>query len=367
MRPGRDGLGLLLGLVGVTIFGGTVPATRIAVAGLDPFFITAGRAAVAGLMAATILLALRRARPSARQFRLMVLAGLLMVLGFPSLMALGLQTVPAAHAGVVLGIMPLTTAAAASLILGERPSLRFWFFAVLGTVVVVAFALRDGGGRFDIGDLYLLAAGILSSTGYVYSGALSREMPGWEVICWILVIALPFSLPVALWLAPGAPGKLAKADPPAIRDKRHVARPFSRNRSEDLGRHTSRIFACRRIPAEHRPLPFVLVEQPHAADRSLGLGHDRFQNMPEIVGRSRHHRLVEQLAVIFKGAGEFVVFHDLDPVSKTLRDYVSADTSRVLIDDAEAFGEAQRYARRAMPELLDREEHGHLWHLRQEI
>lgn len=205
MRPGRDGFGLLLGLVGVTIFGGTVPATRIAVAGLDPFFITAGRAAVAGLMAATILLVLRRAWPSARQFRLMVLAGLLMVLGFPSLMALGLQTVPAAHAGVVLGIMPLTTAAAASLILGERPSPRFWFFAVLGTVVVVAFALRDGGGRFDIGDLYLLAAGILSSTGYVYSGALSREMPGWEVICWILLIALPLSLPVALWLAPAAP------------------------------------------------------------------------------------------------------------------------------------------------------------------
>lgn len=49
-----------------------------------------------------------------------------------------------------------------------------------------------------------------------------------------------------------------------------------------------------------------------------------------------------------------VVFHDLDPVSKTLRDYVSTETDRVLIDDAEAFGEAQRYARRVMPELIDR-------------
>jgi drug/metabolite transporter (DMT)-like permease len=103
------------------------------------------------------------------------------------------------------------TAAAAALIIGERPSRRFWLFAVLGAVVVVAFALRDGGGRFDIGDLYLFAAALVSAIGYVYSGKLSREMPGWEVISWVLVISLPLMLPAALWLMPAAPATVPPA------------------------------------------------------------------------------------------------------------------------------------------------------------
>jgi drug/metabolite transporter (DMT)-like permease len=204
MTPGlsRETLGMWLGFVGVVLFGGTLPATRLAVAGLDPLFITVGRAAVAGVLSAAILVLLRRRLPIPSQLRTMALAGSMITIGFPWLMALSLQTVPASHGGVVLGILPLTTAAAASLILGERPSLRFWLFAVLGTVVVVVFALRDGGGHVAIGDLYMFAAAICASVGYVYSGRLARDMPGWEVICWILVLALPVMLPLALWTMP---------------------------------------------------------------------------------------------------------------------------------------------------------------------
>ncbi|QJP15638.1 DMT family transporter [Starkeya sp. ORNL1] len=204
MTPGvsRETLGMWLGLLGVVLFGGTLPATRLAVVGLDPLFITVGRAAVAGVLSAGILLLLRRRLPIPSQLRTMALAGSMITIGFPWLMALSLQTVPASHGGVVLGILPLTTAAAASLILGERPSLRFWLFAVLGTAVVIVFALRDGGGHVAIGDLYMFAAAICASVGYVYSGRLARDMPGWEVICWILVLALPVMLPLALWTMP---------------------------------------------------------------------------------------------------------------------------------------------------------------------
>jgi drug/metabolite transporter (DMT)-like permease len=201
----RQNYGLLLAFLGMLMFSGTVPATRLAVEGLDPYFVTTARAAIAGLLAGLALLVLRRSLPGRRQFRLMVMSAFCVVIGFPGFLALGLQTVPAAHAGVVLGVMPLLTAAAAALLIGERPSRLFWLFAVLGAVVVVAFALRDGGGSFDIGDFFLFAAALSGAVGYVYSGKLSRDMPGWEVISWVLVISLPVILPAALWLMPAAP------------------------------------------------------------------------------------------------------------------------------------------------------------------
>ncbi|EKS29770.1 DMT family transporter [Afipia felis] len=205
----RQTLGMGLGFIGIAIFGGTLPATRLAVTSLDPFFITVGRAAASGLLSAALLLVLRRRWPNARQIRTMMICIVTIVFGFPGLMALAMLTVPAAHGGVVLGILPLTTAAAASLILGERPSVRFWLLAVLGTTVVVAFALRDSGGGIAIGDVYLFLAAISTSIGYVFSADLSHEMPGWEVISWILVLALPLTLPLAIWLWPANPGAVS--------------------------------------------------------------------------------------------------------------------------------------------------------------
>jgi len=210
-RVSRQTLGMGLGFIGIAIFGGTLPATRLAVEGLDPFFITVGRAAASGLLSAALLLILRRRWPSARQIRTMLICIVTLVLGFPGLMALAMLTVPASHGGVVLGILPLTTAAAASVILGERPSLRFWLLAGLGTTVVVVFALHDSGGEIAIGDVYLFLAAISTSIGYVFSADLSHEMPGWEVISWILVLALPLTLPLVIWLWPANPAAVPSA------------------------------------------------------------------------------------------------------------------------------------------------------------
>lgn len=198
----RYATGMSLALVGVVIFSGTVPATRLAVAGLDAYFVTAARAAVAGLIAALLLIGLRRNRPQNAQLCLMGVCAFCFVIGFSGFVALGLRTVPAAHGGVVLGIMPLTTAAAAVLILGERPPVRFWLFAILGTAIVAGFVLRDGGGAFGVGDLYLIAGALTGSIGHVYSGKLSRQLPGWEVISWVLVISLPVTVPATFWLMP---------------------------------------------------------------------------------------------------------------------------------------------------------------------
>lgn len=201
----RASLGLLLGLAGVILFGATVPATRYAVRWLDPAFLTFARASLAGLLAAGILLARRSPPPWRRGLPIsdfLIVAACLMV-GFPLLMAYGSVTVPSSHAGVVLGILPLATTVAATVLAGERPSLTFILISALGCALVIAFALRNGGaGDFGSGDALLGLAAVLCAIGYAVSGRLSRQIAGWEVICWSLVLGLPVALPVMLMVAP---------------------------------------------------------------------------------------------------------------------------------------------------------------------
>lgn len=204
----RETLGLLIGFVGVAIFGGTLPFTRIAVETLDPWFVTFGRASLSGLVAAAVLIALRRPMPERANVAKMIWASLFIVGGFPALTAFAMTRVPASHGGVVLGVLPLATAAIGAWMTGERPSARFWLAAVGGAALVTAFALRDGGGRFDLGDLLLAGAVLCAAIGYNISGQLTRAMSGWEVISWILVVSLPATLPLTLWFAPVVPGEV---------------------------------------------------------------------------------------------------------------------------------------------------------------
>jgi drug/metabolite transporter (DMT)-like permease len=198
----RQRLGLLLGFVGVLIFGGTLPATRLAVAAIDPIALTALRTAIAGLCSLALLLVLRRRLPPLELLPQLVITMLCVAILFPFLMALGMQTVDASHGGVVLGILPIGTALVAVIITNERPRPLFWIASFAGAVLVIAFALRQGGGALSAGDLYLLASVIVSAIGYAFSGRLTAQMPGWEVISWVLVIALPISIPAAALTMP---------------------------------------------------------------------------------------------------------------------------------------------------------------------
>ena len=185
-------LGLILGLIGITIFAGTLPATRIAVASFDAGFLTFGRALIAGLAAAVCLFVMKKKLPK-QHLGALLFAGLALIFGFPGFMTLAMYTVPASHGGVVLGILPLATAVFATILAGERPSPLFWLCGIVGAVLIIVFTLRDGSWGFAIGDLWLLIAGITASAGYVVSGKLSRHMPGWEVISWALILYLPVS------------------------------------------------------------------------------------------------------------------------------------------------------------------------------
>jgi drug/metabolite transporter (DMT)-like permease len=195
----REQFGLLLGFVGMVIFGGTLPATRLAVSAIDPIALTALRAAIAGVCSLALLIALRRPLPPPAQWPQLVIAMICVVILFPLFMALGMQTVDASHGGVVLGVLPIATALVAVAITHERPRLLFWIASLAGAALVIAFALRQGGGAMSSGDLLLFAAVAVSAIGYAFSGRLTSGMPGWEVISWVLVIALPISIPAA-WL-----------------------------------------------------------------------------------------------------------------------------------------------------------------------
>ncbi len=200
----RETSGFLLGFIGVAIFGATLPASRLAVASFDPWFITFARASGAALLAVILLAVLRRPFPRRHGF-LLGLASLTLVVGFPGFSSLAMMSVPAAHGGVVLGVLPLATVVAAVFVNGERPSPAFWLLAVLGAGLVTAFALRDGPGGLHggiaAGDIWLAAAAASAALGYAISGRLAQQMPGWEVISWALLIALPVAAPltVLLW------------------------------------------------------------------------------------------------------------------------------------------------------------------------
>ncbi|WP_413541336.1 DMT family transporter [Gibbsiella quercinecans] len=186
--------GWLNGLLGVLIFSGSLPATRIAVLDMDPFFLTFLRAAIAGVLAAMLIFGFREKRPHPVQIGPLLIVSLGVIIGFPLLTAMALQHITAAHSIVFLGLLPLTTAIFGVLRGGERPRAAFWLFSVLGSLLVVGFALSQSASVSLTGDLLMLAAVIACGLGYAEGAKLTRQLGGWQVISWALIISLPFML-----------------------------------------------------------------------------------------------------------------------------------------------------------------------------
>ncbi|WP_063738324.1 MULTISPECIES: EamA family transporter [Streptomyces] len=191
------GRGTLLAALGVVSFSLTFPSTVWGLESFGPWSLVAVRSTLAALIAGAFLLGGRVPVPERRHWAgLAVVAGGVVV-GFPLLTTLALQTSTTSHAAVVVGLLPLTTATFAALRTGRRPSRTFWFAAVSGAVVVIAFTLQQSGGAVSRGDLYLFGALLVCAAGYTEGGRLARLMPGWQVIGWALVLCLPLMVPAA--------------------------------------------------------------------------------------------------------------------------------------------------------------------------
>lgn len=201
----HETLGLWLGVLGVAVFALTLPMTRLATGTADapqlsPWFVTFGRAVLAGLLSIAFL-ALSGARlPSPQERRLLALAVVGNALGFPLLLGFALRQVSAGHAAVIMALLPLATAALAAWVLQQRARRGFWICAALGAALVMAFSLLRGGSGFSLAwaDLLLVGAVLAAALGYVYGAKLTPVLGAERVICWVCVMALPITVPGAL-------------------------------------------------------------------------------------------------------------------------------------------------------------------------
>jgi drug/metabolite transporter (DMT)-like permease len=196
------GPGVAIGALGILGFSFSLPATRLAVADLDPWLVAFGRATVAALLAVAYLRATRAPRPTARQARSLAIVALGVVVGFPLFTSLALESETAAHGAVMIAILPAATAVAAVVRAGERPSRRFWLASAAGLATVLAFVAATTGEELttsgpQVADLYLLAAIALCGIGYAEGGALSRTLGAAPTICWALVLSAPLTATVA--------------------------------------------------------------------------------------------------------------------------------------------------------------------------
>ncbi|MNI34195.1 EamA-like transporter family protein [compost metagenome] len=126
------------------------------------------------------------------------------VIGFPLLSALALKHITSAHSLVFLGLLPIVTASFAVLRGGERPRPVFWLFSVMGSLLVIGYAIYQGLTASPIGDMLMLAGIVLCGLGYAEGARLSKTLGGWQVISWALVISLPIMLPLMLIYQPSS-------------------------------------------------------------------------------------------------------------------------------------------------------------------
>ncbi len=195
-------LGMILGVTGIASFSLTLPMTRIAVAGMEAGTVAVWRGLIAAALAALILLAFYRGWPARRHIVPLLLAGIGIVIGFPVLTTLAMQTIPASHGAIITALLPITTVAVSVLATSERPSRSFWIVSVFGTIVILVFIVRQSDGGLRIGHLYLIAAVLLAAVGYAFGAKAAKDIGGLRVICWALVLMAPALIVAAFFVAP---------------------------------------------------------------------------------------------------------------------------------------------------------------------
>ncbi|AJA70681.1 hypothetical protein HMPREF9713_00424 [Myroides odoratimimus CCUG 12700] len=201
--------GWINGFIGVLLFSGSMPATKVAVLELDPIFVTAARAGIAGILALLCLLVFKEKRPTKKQLLPLFIVAIGGVIGFPLLSALALQYITSAHSLVFLGTLPMCTAVFAVWRGGEKPKPIFWLFSILGCLLVVGFAFLQGVTSSPIGDILMLLAILLCGLSYAEGAKLSKSLGGWQVISWAVVLSLPVSIPIMLITAPEVPSLIS--------------------------------------------------------------------------------------------------------------------------------------------------------------
>ncbi|MCM2366164.1 MULTISPECIES: DMT family transporter [Proteus] len=194
--------GWVNGFIGMLIFSGSLPATKAAVLGFEPLFLTAARATIAGLLSLAMLLLYKEKLPTFKQWISLAVVSLGVVVGFPLLTAIALQEITSAHSLVFLALLPLFTAIFAVIRGGEKPRPIFWLFSIIGSLLVMGYAISQNGASSISADLLMIASVIVCGLGYAEGATLTKALGGWQVICWALIVSLPPMLIFSFILMP---------------------------------------------------------------------------------------------------------------------------------------------------------------------
>lgn len=195
----NESKGMLIGFIGIAIASLTLPFTRIAVLELDPLFVAFGRATLAGICACLTLLATRPPTPTRIQLMRLIVIAIGIIYGFPIFTAIAMTSLPSAHSGIVLGVLPLATAMFGVLRFKEKPSHRFWIASLFGSLLVLTYSFIDGAGALQPDDIWLVLAIFFGALGYSEGGKLAEQMGAITVISWALALTLPLNAIIAFY------------------------------------------------------------------------------------------------------------------------------------------------------------------------
>ena len=194
--------GIAFAFFAVILFSLSLPMTRWALESYSPLFTAMGRAVIAAIVAIIFFSIAREKLIPPGHYKEFFYTLLGAVFGWPVLIALALMRTDTAPVAVIAAIMPLMTAIFAVLRGHENVSRQFWMASTLGTIILIFFSVTRSSFNVEDGIADLLAVGavLASSFCYVQGAELTRIYPGWKVISWVVVMALPVTLPMTVWL-----------------------------------------------------------------------------------------------------------------------------------------------------------------------
>jgi len=200
----KERSGLLFALLGVFLFSLSLPMTKWALESFDPFLTATARPIIACCVAIPVFAYLKIPRVPREYVRPMIFTAIGAVFGWPIFIALALQRTTATHVAVIASIMPLVTAIMAVIKTRKHVPLQFWLASLCGTAMLVLFAVTRGGDLHTNlnADVLTLIAVLASSYCYVEGAELTKIMPGWQVISWVVIYTLPVCIvsSVIIWL-----------------------------------------------------------------------------------------------------------------------------------------------------------------------
>ncbi|MES1150312.1 MAG: DMT family transporter [Dongia sp.] len=187
--------------LGTTIVGwaSAFAAIRVGLTAFGPLELGSLRFTIAALPCAVLLLILRPALPTFREFVRIALRGFICVSLYTVLLNVAEQTISSGPASFIVNVAPILTALWAMALLGERFGPVAWIGTALSFAGVGLVAISDDHGfTFNIGAVFAVGAAFCTSIDAVIQKPLFQRHRALVISAWSMIFS-------ALFLTPGLP------------------------------------------------------------------------------------------------------------------------------------------------------------------